>query len=161
MKRTVNEMVIEFREHWKNYVFQSFFATIAIFIISLSLNLKHAIITASLGSTAFIIFAMPNYLTAKPRNVVGGHIVGLLSGYLANLIPNTTFYADAVIYAFAVGLSIFIMVVTDTEHPPASGTALGIAMSGISLNVITTIIASVIVLSLIRTLFKAHLKDLT
>ena len=65
------------------------------------------------------------------------------------------------VYSLAVGLSIFIMVITDTEHPPASGTALGVAINGFSAKVLVALIASVIALSLIHHFFKGYLKDLT
>lgn len=54
----------------------------------------------------------------------------------------------------------FIMVVIDTEHPPAAGTALGIAISGFSFNVIATLVLSALVLSLIHHFFRRNLKDL-
>jgi hypothetical protein len=53
------------------------------------------------------------------------------------------------------------MVVTDTEHPPAAGTALGVAMTGISLDVFIAVSMSIILLSLIHRFFKPHMKDLT
>ncbi len=142
MRRSIQNMVLEVRLYWKNYVFQSFFATVAIFFVLLFLTLQHAVIVASIGASAFIVFAMPNSITAKPRNVIGGHIVGVLSGVLFGLIPHSLFLHPLVVYPLSVGLSIFIMVVTDTEHSPASGTALGIAMTGVSLNVVTAILTS-------------------
>lgn len=65
------------------------------------------------------------------------------------------------VYSLAVGASIFIMVVTDTEHPPASGTALGVAMTGITLNVLIVVIVSVIIFAVIHRMCKPYLKDLT
>jgi hypothetical protein len=54
------------------------------------------------------------------------------------------------------------MVVIDTEHPPAAGTALGVAMTGISPDVfVTIIIISIVILSLIHHFFKPYLRDLT
>jgi CBS-domain-containing membrane protein len=53
------------------------------------------------------------------------------------------------------------MVVTDTEHPPAAGTALGVVMTGISLDVLITVVLSVVMLSLIHRFFKPYLRDLT
>ena len=52
------------------------------------------------------------------------------------------------------------MVVFDMEHPPACGTALGIAMTGFSLNVGIAVISSIIVLSVIQKVYKPYLKDL-
>ena len=66
MKRSVRKMVDEFRQHWRNYVFQSLFATLAVFVVLYFLTLQNAVIIASLGATAFIVFAMPSYLPAQP-----------------------------------------------------------------------------------------------
>lgn len=166
MKRSITKMVEEFRTFWKNYVFQSLLATLIIFIVLLSLNIRDdAAIIASIGATTFIVFAMPKSITAGPRNIIGGHLVGLVCGFLCSSIPQPSFlnpvFTCSFTYALAVGLAIFIMVVTDTEHPPAAGTALGVAIKGFSLNVTIAVVASVVVLSLIHRLFKRHLKDLT
>lgn len=165
MKR-IEKIVREFSSHWKNYLLQSFIATIAIFIVITSLSIQeHPIFIASIGATTFIVFAMPNDPAAKPVCIIGGHIVGLACGFLCALIPHTNFIspivAESLIYALAVGLSIFVMVVTDTEHPPAAGTALGTAIKGLSLSVTLGIVVSAVILSLIHYLFRKHLKDLT
>ena len=52
------------------------------------------------------------------------------------------------------------MVITDTEHPPASGTALGVAVKGFHLNVAMAVIVSALTLSIIHYLFRRYLKDL-
>jgi len=72
----------EFKQYWKHYVLQSVLATLAVFIVISFLSLQHAVIVASLGATAFIVFAMPASITARARNVIGGHIVGLFCGFL-------------------------------------------------------------------------------
>lgn len=154
-------MAKELRLYWKNYVFQSLFATFATFVVLLFLSLQQAVIIASIGATSFIVFTMPKNISAKPRNVIGGHSVGLISGSLCALIPHPSFLHSIIVYSLAVGLSIFVMVITDTEHPPASGTALGVAIKGFSLNVTIAVIASAIMLSLIHHFFKRYLKDLS
>jgi len=151
----------EFKLHWKNYVFQSLFATFAVFLVFWALTLRNAVVVASLGSTAFVIFAMPNQITAKVRNVIGGYTVSLLSGFLCSLIPVSAFFPQALVYASAVGLSIFLMVVTDTEHPAASGLALAVAIQGFSWNVTLTVIVSVAAFSLIHHFSKGYMRDLT
>lgn len=160
MGKSINKMIDELRLFWKHYVFQSFFATLTMFIVLLFFNLQHVVIIASIGATTFIIFAMPNYITAKPRNVIGGHLIGLFSGSLCALIPHSLFIYSILIYSLAVGISIFLMVVIDMEHPPASGTALSVAITGFSLSTAIFIIVSVLVLSLIHHFFKPYLKDL-
>ena len=161
MKRSVQKMVEEFKLHWKNYVFQSLFATVAVFVVLYFLTLQNAVIIASIGATAFIVFAMPKALTANARNVIGGHVVGLFWGFVFSLIPHATLLASLVCYSAAVGLSIFTMVVTDTEHPPASGTALGVAITGMHPDVLIAVILSIVLLSLIHHFFKPYLRDLT
>lgn len=161
MRESIQAKITKFKLWWKHYVFQSLFATLAIFIVLVLLRLHNAVIIASVGASAFIIFAMPNYITAKPWNVIGGHVVGLLSGSLFALIPHSALLSSAIIYALAVGLAIFVMVVIDTEHPPAAGTALGTAIAGFSLNVAIAVIVSAILLSLAHHFLKRSLKDLT
>lgn len=160
MKNSLIKIDREFREHWKNYLLQSILATFSIFIVLYFLSLKHVVIIASIGATTFIIFAMPNSITAQPRNVIGGQLVGLFFGFFFFLFPPLPQYL-IIGYALAVGASIFTMVVIDTEHPPAAGTALGVAITGITLKVFVAIIVSIILLSLIHVLFKTYIRDLT
>ncbi|RLG62469.1 HPP family protein [archaeon] len=160
MKKSTTKMVKELRLFWKNYVIQSFLATLTMFILLLLLSIEHAVIIASIGATAFIVFAMPKSVTAKPRSVIGGHFVGFLSGSLCALIPHSSFLCSIFVYSFAVGLSIFVMVVTDTEHPPASGTALGFTITGFDLNAAVGLITSVVILSLVHHFFNPYLRDL-
>jgi len=47
------------------------------------------------------------------------------------------------------------------KHPPAAGTALGVAMTGMPLEVFVVVILSIVLLSLIHKFFKPYLKDLT
>ena len=65
-------------------------------------------------------------------------------------------------YALAVGLSIFVMVVTDTEHPPASGTALGIAMlTDRWAESAVAVVTVALLLSLAHRMLRRYLRDLT
>jgi CBS-domain-containing membrane protein len=154
-------MAEEFRLYWKHYVLQSILATCSVFIVLYFLSLQEAVIIASIGATAFIVFTMPNNITAQSRNVIGGHLIGLFYGFLFSLIPHSALTFSILIYSLAVGASIFTMVVTDTEHPPAAGTALGVVITGIRLDVLITVVMSIIILSLIHRFFKPYLRDLT
>jgi len=154
-------MAEEFRIYWRHYILQSLFATLAVFIVLYLLTLQHAIIIASIGATAFIVFTMPDNITAQAWNVIGGHVVGLSCGFLFSLIPHPTLIPSLLVYSLAVGTSIFTMVVTDTEHPPAAGTALGVAITGISLHVFCAVTLSIILFSVIHRFFKPYLRDLT
>jgi len=160
MRRSIYRMIKEFRMFWKNYLFQSLFATIGVFIVILCLRLQEAVIISSIGSTVFVVFAMPKSIVANPRNIIGGHLIGILCGALFTLIPHSSFLSSAAVYSLAVGASIFIMVVTDIEHPPASATALGVALTGFSPKVAITVLVSTVILALIHCCFKRYLKDL-
>jgi len=151
----------EFKRLWKNYLYQSFLATIVVFIVLLLLNMEHAVVIASIGATAFIVFTMPRNVTAAPRRVIGGHLIGLFSGSLCALIPHSSILPSIVVYSLAVGISILLMVALDAEHPPAGGTALGVAITGFSPNVMIAVLTSSIVLSLAHRFCKKFLKDLT
>ena len=154
----------------KRYIIQSLLAVVVIAIILYFVEvLTHAAIVAALGSSTFIVFAMPHSITAQPRRLMGGHIVGLLSGTvcyfafltgpLGKLVAGWEF-ATLFVYALAVGLSIFLMVITNTEHPPASGTALGIVAHPWSYQVIIFVLACAIGLAIVRRLLRGYLRDL-
>ena len=161
MRNSIKKIDSEFRQHWKNYVMQSILATLSVFIVLYFLSVQHAVIIASIGATAFIVFAMPDNITAQARNVIGGQLVGLFFGFLFSLLPHQNLIYSLVVYSLAVGATIFTMVVIDTEHPPAAGTALGVAITGMSLDVFIAVSMSVILLSLIHHFFKPYMRDLT
>ena len=154
----------------KKYIVQSLLATIAVAIILYFVEfVTHAAIVAALGASTFIVFAMPHSITAQPRRLIGGHIVGLLCGIICyfaffagpldGLTENWEFIRWSA-YALAVGLAIFLMAMTNTEHPPAASTALGIAAHEWSYQTIIFILLCAISLALIRRLLRGYLRDL-
>ena len=70
MTKSITKMLEEFKRYWKHYVSQCLLATFVVFIVLLVLSLKNAVIIASIGATAFIIFAMSGMVTTNPRNVI-------------------------------------------------------------------------------------------
>jgi CBS-domain-containing membrane protein len=146
---------------WKNYIYQSFMAAVIIFIVLLLLNIEHVVVIASIASTAFVVFTMPRNATAMPRRVIGGHIIGLASGSLVALIPHSGMVPSIIVYALAVGISTCLMVALNFEHPPAAGTALGVAITGFTVEAMVAVITSSIVLSLAHYFLRRYLKDLT
>jgi CBS-domain-containing membrane protein len=103
---------------------------------------------------------MPNAATAQPRRIVGGYIIGLGVGALSWLVPQPTFTYQIIVYAVVVGITMFVMVATDTEHPPACGTALGVAISGWSLSATLTILISAIILAAAHVVLARFLRNL-
>ncbi len=154
----------------KRYIIQSLLAVVTVGIILYFVEvLTHAAIVAALGASTFIVFAMPHSITAQPRRLIGGHIVGLLSGTfcyyaflagpLGKLVTGWEF-TILFVYALAVGLSIFLMAITNTEHPPAAATALGIVAHGWSYQVVIFVLACAIGLAIVRRVLRGYLRDL-
>ena len=159
-----------FKRAPKSYILQSLLAVLALAVILYFVEfLTHAAIIAALGASTFIVFAMPHSIIAQPRRLIGGHVVGVLTGTLCygafligplgRLITHWEF-TTLFVYALAVGLSIFLMTITNTEHPPAAGTALGIVAHEWSHEVVIFILLAVISLAIIRRLLRGHLRDL-
>jgi CBS-domain-containing membrane protein len=150
------------------YVFQTFLATLAILSILLFLDvLKHTAIIASLGATAFIVFTAPKSYSSGARSLLGGYFVGILSGILCHylaLLYGHHFADLKILYivfgSLAVGISILLMVITDTEHPPASGIALGLVINQWSYLTILFVISGVLILYFVKKLLRSFLVDL-
>ena len=64
------------------------------------------------------------------------------------------------IAVLSVGLSALLMVLTDTEHPPAAGTALGLVVVGWAPSSIVFVLVGALTLSIIHLLLRPHLRDL-
>ncbi len=146
--------------HWISYVLQSLLASISIFLVLMALRQQNLVVAASLAATAFTVFTMPGSVTSSTRNVLGGHAFGLLFGSLFALVsPESAILQDAM-YALGVGGAMLAMASTNTEHPPAAGTALGVIITGFSWNIVIGVLIGVILLALIHKLLKPYLRDL-
>ncbi|PKB61455.1 MAG: hypothetical protein BZY79_03585 [SAR202 cluster bacterium Casp-Chloro-G4] len=62
--------------------------------------------------------------------------------------------------ALSLGLSILFMAVTNTEHPPAAGTALGLIIHGFDWNLVLFVLLSALLMSLIRMVLRPRLTNL-
>lgn len=152
-----------------NYLFQCFLATATVVGVLLVLDYtEQTAIIASIGASAFIVFTSPGSQPASYRSLLGGYLVGMVSGILCTMIGHSVdplshfgwVGSPIVMGGVAVGLSIFLMVLTDTEHPPAAAIALALVINrwnAVSLLVICT---AILMLVLVRFSFKKHLKDL-
>ncbi len=75
----------------------------------------------SFGATAVLIYGATNSPLAQPRNLVGGHLISAFIGVaIHKLIPGEVWLSSAL----AVALSIVVMQITKTLHPPGGATAL-------------------------------------
>lgn len=75
----------------------------------------------SFGASAVLVFGSTNSPLAQPRNLVGGHFICALIGVTTNLLLSDQLWLAS---ALAVSVSIVIMQITKTMHPPGGATAL-------------------------------------
>jgi CBS-domain-containing membrane protein len=149
-------IIDKFKKLWIYYILQSLLAALALFIIVLVLGKDKMVVISAMGATSFIAFAMPKTVSAKTRNILGGHLVGLASGAIF-YFTSLPYFVE---YPCAVGLAIFLMVVLDVEHPPAAGTALAVVVNEVSPPVFVAIMTSALILSQCRYYLRRYLKDL-
>ena len=75
----------------------------------------------SFGASAVLVFGATNSPLAQPRNLMFGHLISALVGVTVNkLFPGQLWFASSL----AVSLSIVLMQITKTMHPPGGATAL-------------------------------------
>lgn len=132
-------------------------------------SLSTAAIAAGLASSVVGIFIAPSNSTARIRSVVGGHGVALVLGSMFSAIlflaPVEIFLQDRSVVlhlslALAVGGSMLLMAITNTEHPPAAGTALGMASREFDALIFFSIIGAVGLLAMLKLALRPYLRDL-
>ncbi len=163
-----------FHKHVARYLAQCALATLAVAVILLILSeIQQAVIAASLGASSFIAFTMPHTNASRPRYLVGGYVCGMASGVAMQALGQYVVRAagagpwaecpvhGAVLFgAAAVGLAIFLMVITNTEHPPAGGLALGVVLAEWDAVALLVPIVGIVALSLARLALKPVLINL-
>ena len=157
----------KFRENPVHYVLQTLlaFGVIAAIVVVMGVVTSGTIV-AALGASAFIVFAMPHDRTAGPRHLLGGHAICLSIGLLCSIPMRTVAglasseVAIGLIAAAAVSLSIFAMVITDIEHPPAAGNALAFAIARLDAGHVLFTLGAVVLLALVRQILRRWLRDL-
>lgn len=84
------------------------------------LDVRYLIV--SFGSTAVLVFGAPESRFAQPRNVVVGHLVGLLVGLVFLALLGSAWWS----MALALGVAVGLMHATKTLHPPPGTTLIAI-----------------------------------
>lgn len=116
------ETLVDFREHF--WTFLGSFIGIAIIGLLNSLrfsSVDNLFLIGSFGASSVLIYGIINSPLAQPRNLVGGHLVCAFVGVtIHRLIPQEVWLSSAL----SVSLSIVLMQITKTLHPPGGATAL-------------------------------------
>jgi CBS-domain-containing membrane protein len=154
----LNATIIEkFKKLWIYYILQSLLAALALFVLVLVLGRDKMVVISSMGATIFLVFAMPKAVSAQTRNVIGGHLVGLVCGTIF-YYTKLPYYIE---YPCVVGIAIFLMVALDVEHPPAAGTALAVVINEVSpIDAFVIVMISAVILSQCRYFLRHYLRDL-
>ncbi len=153
----------------RRYAIQCSLATLVVLALLIALDaVTQTVLIAALGATTFIAFAVPRSTVSSPRCLVGGYLVGMLAGSTMSTLNASIGIADPlmaqvsliVFGALATGIAMFLMVVTKTEHPPASALALGLVMNEWDVLTLLVIVVGVTILSVCKRIVRPHLMDL-
>ena len=152
------------------YISQCCLATVCILAVLVIMNaIANAAIVVALGASTFTVFAAPQAKSARPRYLIGGYVVGLIVGTLffwlsrglpMPEVPYLPSFPFLVYGAPAVGVAMFLMVITNTEHPPSASLALGLVLGEWTYLTIVVALTGIIVLSLLRWLLRNQLINL-
>lgn len=116
------ETLIDFREHLWTFL-GSFFGIGLIGLISSQYFTAsdNLFLIGSFGASSVLIYGVINSPLAQPRNLIGGHVICALVGVtIYKLIPGQLWLSSAL----SVSISIVLMQMTKTLHPPGGATAL-------------------------------------
>jgi CBS domain-containing membrane protein len=81
---------------------------------------------APMGASSVLLFAVPNSPLAQPWNVIIGNILASVIG-----VTCTQLLADSTTaFSLAVGFAIFMMMTTDSLHPPSGAVAITAVLGG-------------------------------
>ena len=157
------------RDNLNRYLLQCTLASVVVLILLLILDtVTQTVLIAALGASTFIAFAVPRSLQSEPRYMIGGYLVGILVGSSIGTLSASISYSDIVTAhvamivfgALAMGLAMFVMVITKTEHPPAAALALGLVLNEWDFLTLVVVIVGVIALSMCKRLVLPILMDL-
>lgn len=152
------------------YLFQALMAGLVIVIaLSVMSTVKQTALLAAMGASAFIAFTMPHQARSGARPMIGGYVVGIIcgvavSGFSDMLCPSVFELSPRVVAALAGGIAVaastFLMVVTDAEHPPAAGVALGLVLNEWDHWTILVMLGGITTLYAAKRLLRRYMSDL-
>lgn len=116
------ETLIDYKEQF--WSFLGSFIGIGLIAYSQSQQFLHqdvVYLIGSFGASSVLVYGIIESPFSQPRNLIGGHLISAFIGVtVEHLLPNTMFLAAPL----AVSLSVVVMQITKTLHPPGGATAL-------------------------------------
>ena len=115
-----------------NALFSSLGAFVCIgFLAYLNSSIEGAIwLIPPFGASMVLVMAVYDSPLAKPKNLILGHILSALSGVIIFYLLGNTFVS----LGLGVALAVFVMMITNTVHPPAGANPIIVILTGQSLN---------------------------
>ncbi|MFH1552229.1 MAG: HPP family protein [Candidatus Omnitrophota bacterium] len=158
----------KFRDNKLRYIAQSVMGGLAVAAALLFFNVvSQPMIIASFGASGFIAFTMPYKRISRPRCLIGGYIIGIIVGCLLHPITDIPMSHEfglkmmhVMAGAAAVGLAMFLMSITNTEHAPATSIALGLVLNEWTFHTVVLILAGINVILVIQRAMKPWMIDL-
>ncbi|GGE27355.1 hypothetical protein GCM10007276_00700 [Agaricicola taiwanensis] len=115
---------------WSGRLIACLSATLAMVVTStfsaMVLDETSPLLLGPIAASAVLIFTLPTSPLSQPWRVIGGHVISAVIGYgAAILIPDTALAAE-----LSLGLSMLVMTLTRSFHPPGGGMAVTTALAG-------------------------------
>ncbi len=114
-----------------------------------------AMLAASMGATAVLLFAIPHSPFSQPWPVFGGHMLGALVG-----VSCAHFLSDPLLAApLAMVITVTLMYSLRCQHPPGAATAMIAVLGGESVHglgygfLLTPVLENILILLLVAVLF--------
>ena len=115
-----------------NALFSSLGAFVCIgFLAYLNSSIEGAIwLIPPFGASMVLVMAVYDSPLAKPKNLILGHILSALSGVIIFYLLGNTFIS----LGLGVALAVFVMMITNTVHPPAGANPIIVILTGQTLS---------------------------
>ena len=116
----------------KNKLINAFLSAIGGFLCISFLSYLNMSIDGSIwlippfGASMVLVMAVHESPLAQPKNLIFGHILSASSGVLIYSLLGQSFYA----LGAGVALAIFVMMITNTVHPPAGANPIIVILGG-------------------------------
>lgn len=151
------ETLVDYKEHI--FTFLGSFTGIALIgLLNSNYLMAHdnMFLIGSFGASSVLIYGIINSPFSQPRNLIGGHLISAIVGVtIFKFIPNELWLSCAI----SVSLSIVLMQITKTLHPPGGATALIANLGSAKIQdlgyfyVLSPVLSGVIILLIVALLF--------
>lgn len=114
------------------------------------------LLMAPFGASCVLAFGVPTSPLAQPRNIIGGHLISTFIGILCLMFLGNQWYS----LALSVGLSIAIMQLTRTAHPPAGADPIVVILGAKTFSfLINPVFCGAIIITIMALIFNNLQKD--